>query len=339
MIDQNLHLAAWKVRFGGSPVTENLSEQSKKLHNEAWRPGTRASYKSAWSRWSSWCGSKQIDPFQSSVADIIEFLTLLYSEQKQYRTINTYRSAISRGHNLINGVPVGQHRDIVHHMKAIFNVRTPSPKYQNSWDVDRVLDCISEWGENTDLSLKQLTQKLTILLALTSAGRASELHKLNVDFMLDKGNYILFKLPSLTKTCRPGKSLPELKFFHFDNSKLCVVECLRFYLQKTSKFRSSQDNINRHWLLLSLVKPHHPVTTSSISRWVKCVLNEAGIDISKFQAHSTRCASASKASRCGLSTKEIMDQARWSKESTFSRFYNKPLIDGADVYQQTILSR
>ncbi|CAC5365272.1 unnamed protein product [Mytilus coruscus] len=226
--------------IGGHTITANLSKAAAELYSKAWRSGTRASYKSAWKRWSSWCNSREINPIQTSVENIIQFLTTLFNEQKQYRTINTYRSAISRGHNLLNSMSVGKHPAIIHHMRAICNVRTPLPRYQSSWDVDKVLSCITGWGDNSSLSMKILVQKLTMLLALTSAGRVSEIHKLNLDFMCDKGDHIIFQIPSLSKTCRPGKTKPELKFYKFEDNNLCVVECLRKYLELTEKNQGYQ---------------------------------------------------------------------------------------------------
>ncbi|CAC5365402.1 unnamed protein product [Mytilus coruscus] len=176
-----------------------------------------------------------------------------------------------------------------------------------------------------------------MLLALTSAGRVSEIHKLNLDFMCDKGDHIIFKIPSLTKTCRPGKTKPELKFYKLEDINLCVVECLRKYLQLTEKFRDTNDRINRNWLLLSFVKPHHPVTTSTLARRLKSVISSAGIDTANYKAHSTRSACTSKAFRAGVSSSEIMEQARWSNLSTFSRFYCKPLA-GSD-FQKAVLIR
>jgi hypothetical protein len=60
-------------------------------------------------------------------------------------------------------------------MRAIFNQRVPMSKYQFSWNVDTVLSEISSWGTNDDLDIKSLSWKLTMLLALASAGRSSEL--------------------------------------------------------------------------------------------------------------------------------------------------------------------
>jgi len=76
-------------------------------------------------------------------------------------------------------------------------------------------------------------------------------------------------------------------------------------------------------LLLSFVKPHKAVSTSTISRWLVEILGLSGIDTSTFTGHSTRAASTSKAKILGVPTKEILKRGHWSKESTFQIFYYK----------------
>nr|XP_022306049.1 uncharacterized protein LOC111112656 [Crassostrea virginica] len=323
--------------LGEHTRANSLSREAATLHSQAWRPGTRAAYKSAWGKWVGWCSVKSFDPIHSPLEPVVEFLTALYNDKKQYRTINTYRSAISKNHALVEGHRVGQHPLIVTHMRAIFNMRTPQPRYQESWNVDILLGFIENLGANKDLCLKTLSCKLVALLALTSAGRASELNQLNVKSMSDLGDCISFKLSRPTKTCKPGNPLHSVVFNAFESISLCVVECIRSYLEKTSKFRDTADNIDRSWLLLSYVKPHHPVTTSSIARWLKTIMAEAGINTNLFKAHSTRSASVSKAYFAGVSVSDILQQAHWTKESTFARFYCKPIRKS--TFQQSVLKR
>ena len=47
----------------------------------------------------------------------------------------------------------------------------------------------------------------------------------------------------------------------------------------------------------------------------------AGIDTTKYKAHSTRGAATSKAKTIGLSAKEILERANWTRELTFKRYY------------------
>ena len=91
-------------------------------------------------------------------------------------------------------------------------------------------------------------------------------------------------------------------------------------------------------LLLSFVKPHNPVVSSAISRWIKNVLREAGIDSKIFKGRSTRSASTSNAEWAGLSVTDILERGSWTNASTWQRFYNKQVEPSADKYQNKVLS-
>ncbi|CAC5357552.1 unnamed protein product [Mytilus coruscus] len=131
--------------FRGRSPTEELSKAAAELHEKAWRPGTQLSYKNSWGKWFSWCIEQSVNPFQVTLATVIEFLTKLFKDGLQYRTINTYRSAMPKNHPLIDSLQVGKHPLIIRHMRAIFNERTPTSKYEFSWDVDIVLNEILSW--------------------------------------------------------------------------------------------------------------------------------------------------------------------------------------------------
>ena len=51
----------------------------------------------------------------------------------------------------------------------------------------------------------------------------------------------------------------------------------------------------------------------------------AGIDMTKYSAHSTRAASVSAASRANVNIDDIVQTAGWSSECCFAHFYNKPI--------------
>ena len=46
-------------------------------------------------------------------------------------------------------------------------------------------------------------------------------------------------------------------------------------------------------------------------------MEEAGIDISIFKAHSVRGAASSMAAGAGVTSKDILDAADWSSDGTF----------------------
>ena len=80
---------------------------------------------------------------------------------------------------------------------------------------------------------------------------------------------------------------------------------------------------------MSFIRPHKAVTSSSIARELKTILEEAGIDTSIFGAHSTRGASASAAAKAGITIGNFLKAANWNSESVFQRFYHKSVDKAA----------
>ena len=95
---------------------------------------------------------------------------------------------------------------------------------------------------------------------------------------------------------------------------------------------------NQNQLLLSFVKHHNSVVSSTISGWIKNVLREAGTDTKIFKGHSTRSASTSEAGLAGLSVTDSLEGGSWSNASTWQRFYIRQVESSAEKYQNKVLS-
>lgn len=77
--------------------------------------------------------------------------------------------------------------------------------------------------------------------------------------------------------------------------------------------------------------------TLGVELSLKNVMAKAGIDTSVYKAHSTRAAvtSAAKGKKVPIDT--ILSTAGWSSESTFARFYDKPIQDTAKNFRHELL--
>ena len=117
------------------------------------------------------------------MANITAFLAHSFDKGLEYRTINTYRSALSGVLPPIEGFPVGQHPLVVCLLKGILNLRPALPRYQQAWDVNVAVDFLRSLPANEALPLSTLSQKLALLLALTAPKRSSELKMLDLRFM------------------------------------------------------------------------------------------------------------------------------------------------------------
>ena len=314
-----------------------VSEGASSLIINSRRGGTTQTYESAWKKWSLWCGRRGVDPFTCPVNDILDYLSHLFSSGTPYRTIGGHRSAISAYHAplIVDSavISAGRHPLISALMSGVHNLRPPQAKYSFTWDIEVVLCLFKSWP--LDLTPKQLTQKVTTLLALIGVPRGAELHLLDLNFMADYGEKLVFNLPGTVKNVKEGKKPDPLEYHkHVEDIKLCPVSCIREYLKLTEPWRSGGTPSN---FFLSFQKPHKPVSKSTLARWIKDILLLAEVDTDVFKAHSLRGASTSKAFLKGLSVKEVVDHGKWSLESTWQKFYHKVVHSTTKKYQDNIL--
>ena len=157
----------------------------------------------------------------------MDFLAFMFESGYEYRTICKYRSAISTLHNNIEGRSVGEHPQVNSLITGASNNQPPQPKYNFIWYIQLLLDYLLN---NSDLSDKLLTFKVTMLLALMSATRVTCLHILDTRFMVKTSQKYVSKFHKLHKSWRQGQKPTPLEFAAFSQDKeLCVVSALDEY--------------------------------------------------------------------------------------------------------------
>ena len=93
-------------------------------------------------------------------------------------------------------------------------------------------------------------------------------------------------IPSkLLKHSRPCYVNKPVKFYvHEENPNIYPVQTIKHYLDRRNN-NAARDTTT---LLIIHRKPFKAAHEVSISRWVKEVMAEAGIDVSKYNTHSCR---------------------------------------------------
>ncbi len=171
----------------------------------------------------------------------------------------------------------------------------------------------AEWGFNvgtinTEASLFTGSFEFSTLL------RVSELAPICLGTIQETELSLSFSLLRPRKS-QHGGSLHKLTLPRCNDPKLNHVSCMLLYVDRTRPLRI---DVNKDCLAIACVKPHRSVVSLTISGWLKKQLGEAGVDIRKFSAHSTRGAAASKAAAAGVSLQKILTSANWAKESTLT---------------------
>ncbi|XP_029975893.1 uncharacterized protein LOC115409064 [Salarias fasciatus] len=299
---------------------------------------TRSLYDCKWRVFEEWCQKKGHISFQCTVGVILSFLQDLIDKRKAFSTIKVYLAAIAACHVGFGGKTVSQHPLVCRFMKGARRLLPVCRPLAPPWDLAVVLNGLSRapFEPLEEVSLKHLSLKTALLLALASAKRVSDIHALSVHSSCTQfapGNarvslkpHLAF-VPKVVGSCSPivltafsppPFSSPEEQRLHM----LCPVRALRIYMDRTMGFREGDQ------LFVSWARPcrGRPITKQRLSHWIvgaialayTCQGLQAPVGL---RAHSTRGLAASWALCKGVSIQEICAAASWSSPLTFVRFY------------------
>lgn len=285
------------------------------------RQSTKRQYGSYLMMYLEFCGTHD---FRFSTAQLLKFLEHLYSKGLGYSALNTARSAVSTVSSLLTGKKIGEDPIICRFLKGVFNLRPSLPRYTSIWDPEQVLSFLDV--DSSKLSMLEFSRKVVFLVTLLSGQRMSTIANLRYSDLMIYDDKVSI-LVGVVKQTRPGYSQKPIEFQKFsDRPHLCVYSQLLGYIERTKPYRNLE-----HSLFLSTVKPYKGVTVNTLSNWVKQILSTCNLP--QFSAHSLRGAGTSAALRGGSSIDSIMSAAGWTKESTFQKFYAKPVVkhDSLDI--------
>ena len=302
---------------------------------DSWRPKTRTQYSVYLRKWYTLCTIKGWNKDKPKLREGIFFLSQMFQDGMSYSAINSARCTLSNVLQLYEGVPFGQHHVVIRIMKGIYNKRPQLSRYGCTWDINIVLDYLRELSPLKELTLREITAKCVMLMLLVTAQRVQTLASLRLDDMCWSSDEktLVFRLSQVLKHTRKGSlGTITLRDFHQDR-RLCIIRTLKAYLAKTDEIRDKNTNV----LFISTRPPFQAASTTTIARWVKETLANAGIDIALFKAHSVRGATTSKLSDLRIPVQDILKKGAWKNESVFQKFYNKPLLP-VDVSHQMLSS-
>lgn len=301
---------------------QGFPEEVIKTICDSWRSGTEKQYSLAWKKWCIWCVFRKRNPVCTSEVTVLSYFHFLLKQGKSYSVLNTHKSMLLQTLKLLGNFWCNNPQYVSRFMKGVFNKLPPVPRYTFTWDVSSVLQFLRTLFPLGDLSLKMLTLKTVALVSLAIAPRAQTLVAMNLDCMKVFDNKLTFVVTDLLKTSKPGKSC-QLDLYHFHEEPLCVMHTLLYYIERIADLRKSRQ------LFVSFCS-FRAVTSSTIARWLKNVLQMSGIDVSVFKAHSFRGAAASAAFRQGCSIREILKTGDWSSVKNFKKFYLRDVQSDTD---------
>lgn len=155
---------------------------------------------------------------------------------------------------------------------------------------------------------------------MISAQRAQVLHLLNIKDLIICEKFSIFLINGLVEQSSQRKKNAPVVLKSYEDPALCVVNNFKEYLRRTMSKRNGEKQ-----LFISFYKAHKAVSKDTISRWIRCVLREAGVNTEAYKPHSTRSASTAAAKRNCVPVEQIIHIAGWANSRMFARYYDKQI--------------
>ena len=206
------------------------------------------------------------------------------------------------------------------------------------WNLSLVLRCLSRSPfELVKLaSDKHLTWKMSILLALVSVKRVSELHDLSFRvhhlrrwklcaFLLLPDFVAKTQNPSVPDSCFKEFSVPSVDDFVEDDRDellMCTICALQRYLSKTEQHCPGIEG-----LFISTGWRKKRDSCNTISFWLHCHLHgpclcfRGRLSLFIVRAHEVRKVATSLLFKRNCVVHQVLKAGTWSAQSTFSIFY------------------
>ena len=205
----------------------------------AWRPGTKKQYQTYLTKGENYCNSEGISPVSAFVTKGIKFSAEPVESGIGYSAVYTARSALSTILVVNDTFSFGMHPLVKKILKGDFEEKPSLPRYEVIWDVNQVLNRLRSDPPIECISLKELTLKVVMLLALLTGQRTQTIHCLDVSHMIVTDKTCIFYLTSLQKQSKPGKHPKPIELKAFDQEhSLCIIHHLGAYIEKTSAHRN-----------------------------------------------------------------------------------------------------
>ena len=306
----------------GRPKIGKLSVGAVETLQQGWADKTQEGYGLGYRYYTQYCKSNELDPFEPSPVNLINYLQSEFDKNKEYRTINVYRSSVSStlGPCPDTDKPVGQDPLVCRFMKGVRRRRPPKSKLFPTWRVNDVLEYLKTWGNVEDLTLRKLLLKTAFLVALVCMKRPSDL----LNMQIVKGYWYLSTDRFVCQPLGFGKTemhhiAPPLVIEPFEEDQdLCPIVHLVALNKKLLSLRPANEN---HFWIASK-KPYKAIQPKTMAQWLKEVICSSGAI--GGQARDVRSVGASTAAQAKLDLSRILNAGDWKRVETLRRHYFRP---------------
>ena len=318
---------------------EALAARAAVYATRARGPGTRRTYRSAWTAYAAWCHSLGREPLDGNPDTIAMYLVRRADDGLAVSSLQIALAAIRTAH-LLASIPLDpRHPRLAMVLEGIVRSKGRRPRRRATPAGANVLRLMLATPPSPDTPLGARNRAM-LLLGFAAALRRSELVALtlgDVESVPQRGLRVLVRR---SKTDQQGKGQEVAIWANAGNPGFCPAAALEAWLVHRRQAKdldwTASINLRAERPLFCGVTRSGSLTGQALSdkavaRLVKQAATAAGLDPEKYSGHSLRAGLATEAGDQGAGLAELMRQTR-HKSTDVALGYLRP----ADLWRNNV---
>lgn len=297
-----------------APLSE-LADLAQAFAREARSAGTVRAYRGQWAAFVRWTEARTLEALPASPSTVALYLSDRAAEGARVSTLGQALAAIGEAHRVAD-LPIPSPKSSAQ-LREVWKGIRRSLRVAPSRKVAAVPDVLRAMLATLPAGLIGERDRALLLLGFAGAFRRSELCALEVADLA-------FDAEGLTVRVRASKTDQEgagalVGIRYAADPAMCPVRAVRAWLDAAAiESGPVLRSVSRHGRI------GERMTGRDVARRVQLAAERAGLDASRFGAHSLRAGLATAAAKRGASTGDIMRQGRWKSAQMVEATYVRP---------------
>lgn len=291
-------------------IVSLLEEATATVETSLLAQNTKRAYAADWRMFEAWCAANHVQSLPASPAVLIAFVTD-HKNTLAMATLSRYLVSIKTAHDTSGHLSPTTHPAFVTAWKGLRREKGMRQEGAAALKIDDLMACIETHNPDTMIGLRN---RAMLAIGFLGGFRRSELVGMRVEHLTFEEEGVVILLPR-SKTDQEGMG-KERALPYAEDPRLCAPTLLRKWLEMA---RISRGHIWRTgrggWWNID-----KPITDGAFAKMLKQSMQDAGLDIRRYSAHSLRSGIATHLALDGADLRSIQGHLGHATDKMTARY-------------------
>jgi hypothetical protein len=313
-----------RSKYQQSDLNENA--QAIFINRRIQDSSTNKSYKPGQLLFLKWCIEKQISQQFFTPADLINFLSDMYTNHSYaISTIQLFRAAVTNLH--YNPSSIREDERLNSFITTLLGHAPPTRLHRPTVSLQPTVDHLMTL-DNKTITLATLQSKLAFLLGVTCFLRPSDLHRIPLSSVsVSADSNLSFEVHCPKEKRQRRRIIKSFQVKAHIDPRLCPVHTFQLFHHRRPTCQATT-------LFINSLQPNKLISARTIQSWISKLIHRSTHE----KRVSLRSIASSLALQSGIPKEDIITMGNWASSTTFENHYRREHLSTFDFTNTLIIS-